>query len=181
MSPSGQMLLERLGMLGSSGLADLPEEEQRMSLRQFHAQQFTLISVDLGWNPNPKRTRNCLGVSVIANPNSGGYVHSGKETCLRQRNHRKPQGQKDVVCISLSVLLLLGIVELFQHVLMLLVFFCAKCAMLFHINIAFVLLRITARSGSLVQHAEVPSLHSLECLSASADRAPWGGTPAAPR
>ena len=25
----------------------------------------------------------------------------------------------------------------------------------------------------MVQHAEVPSLHSLECLSASADRAPW--------
>ena len=27
----------------------------------------------------------------------------------------------------------------------------------------------------MVQHVEVPSLHSLECLSASADRAPWGG------
>ena len=93
------------------GLADLPEEEQRVSLRQFHGQQFTLISVDIGWNPNPKRTRNCLGVSFHSDSTTGGYVHQGKETCLRQRNHRKPQGQKDVVCISLSVLLWPGILS----------------------------------------------------------------------
>ena len=32
----------------SCELADLPEEEQSMSVRQFHGQQCTLISVDIG-------------------------------------------------------------------------------------------------------------------------------------
>ena len=81
----------------SCGLADLPEEEQRVSLRQFHGQQFTLIS------------RNCLGVSFHSDFTTGGNVHQGKETCLRQRSHRKPHGRKDVVCIGLSVLIWPGI------------------------------------------------------------------------
>ena len=48
----------------SCGLADLPEEEQRVSLRKFHGQQSTLISVDIG-GIETQSEPGTVGMSIV--------------------------------------------------------------------------------------------------------------------
>ena len=65
--PHAKCCLKALGCPNvrvSCGLADLPEEEQRVSLRQFHGQQSTLISVDIG-GIQTQSEPGTVGMSIV--------------------------------------------------------------------------------------------------------------------